>query len=101
MASDLQLTFNKDGVYTAIPVVSSPIDIVNAITSPVQMPDEWSWWEILLAIVLLILLIVVLFPFLPNIIKLVVWIILLPFRLIKALIKGVKKTKRRNNAENP
>lgn len=89
----IQLTFNKDGVYTAIPVVSSPIDIVNAITPPVQMPDEWSWWEILLAIVLLILLIVVLFPFLPYIIKLVVWIILLPFRLIKALIKGVKKTK--------
>ena len=33
----IQLTFNRDGVYTVIPVVSSPMDIVNAITPPVQM----------------------------------------------------------------
>lgn len=30
----IQLTFNKEGDYTVIPVVSSPIDIINDITPP-------------------------------------------------------------------
>ena len=40
-----------------IPVVASPMDIVNDITAP---PTEFQWWKILVAIVLLILLIVLL-----------------------------------------
>lgn len=52
----IQLTFNRDGVYTVIPVVSSPMDIVNAITPPVDMGDE-DWWKIILAIILIILLV--------------------------------------------
>ena len=43
----IQLTFNRDGVYKVIPVVSSPMDIVNSITPPVQMPDDTEWWKIL------------------------------------------------------
>lgn len=60
----IQLTFNRDGVYTVIPVVSSPIDIVNAITTPVQFKES-DWWEILLAIILLVVLLIALFPVLP------------------------------------
>ncbi len=36
----IDLTFNKDGVYTVIPVVSDPIDIVNDLTSPTDMGDD-------------------------------------------------------------
>ena len=88
----IQLTFNKEGSYTVIPVVSSPIDIVNDITPPVQMPSEWKWWQILLAAVLLILLIVVLFPVLPYVVRLALWIVSLPFRLIRALFRAIGGT---------
>ena len=54
----IQLTFNKDGVYKVIPAVSSPIDVVNAITPPVQMPDDTPWWIKLLSVLLVILLLV-------------------------------------------
>ena len=91
----IQLTFNRDGVYTVIPVVSSPMDIVNAITPPVQMPSEWEWWQILLAIVLIVLLIIILFPILPYILKFLFWIICLPFRAIAALFKGIDNRRKR------
>lgn len=94
----IQLTFNRDGVYTVIPVVSSPMDIVNAITPPVQMPDEIPWWQILLAIVLIILLLIVLFPVLPYIIKFLFWLICLPFKAISALFKGIDN-RRKKKAE--
>ena len=90
-----QLTFNRDGVYTVIPVVSSPMDIVNAITPPVQMPDEIPWWQILLAIVLIVLLIIILFPILPYILKFLFWLICLPFRAIAALFKGIDNRRTR------
>lgn len=94
----IQLTFNRDGIYTVIPVVSSPMDIVNAVTPPVQMPDEIPWWQILLAVVLIILLIIILLPVLPYILKFLFWLICLPFKAIAALFKGIddkrkKKTK--------
>ena len=91
----IQLTFNRDGVYTVIPVVSSPMDIVNAITPPVQMPSEWEWWQILLAIVLIVLLIIILFPILPYILKFLFWLICLPFRAIAALFKGIDNQRKR------
>jgi len=89
----IQLTFNKDGEYTVIPVVSSPIDIVSDITPPVNMPSEVEWWKIALAIIMLVLLIVLLYPVLPYIIKGIVWVICLPFKAIKAIVNSVKKKK--------
>lgn len=93
----IQLTFNRDGVYKVIPVVSSPMDIVNSITPPVQMPDDTEWWKILLAVVLIILLIVILFPVLPWIIKGLFWIISLPFKAIAALFKSIDKAKKKRS----
>ena len=60
----IQLTFNKEGVYTVIPVVSNPIDIYNDIT----IPDVTGldWWQIVLAILLIILLVILLWPILPE-----------------------------------
>ena len=71
------------------------MDIVNAITPPVQMPSEWEWWQILLAIVLIVLLIIILFPILPYILKFLFWIICLPFRAIAALFKGIDNRRKR------
>lgn len=95
----IQLTFNRDGVYTVIPVVSSPIDIVNAITTPVQFKES-DWWEILLAIILLVVLLIALFPVLPYIIRFVVCVIMLPCKAIKSIIKAFKKPKSNTKKED-
>ncbi len=81
----IQLTFNKDGAYTVIPVVSSPIDIVNDITPPVNMPDEMSWWKIIVAILLIVLLVVILYPVLPYVIKGIAWVVMLPVKAVRAI----------------
>ena len=97
----IQLTFNKEGDYTVIPVVSSPIDIVNDITPPVFMPDEGlEWWQIALALILLVLLIVVLAPVLPYIISGIVWLIGIPMKLIKVISKAFKRQKKRKEHNN-
>ena len=90
----IQLTFNKDGEYTVIPVVSSPIDIVNDITPPVNMPDETPWWKIALAVVLVVLLLVLLAPILPYIIQGIGWLVMLPVKAVKAIKKGKKDKKK-------
>ncbi len=89
----IDLTFNKDGVYRVIPVVSSPTDIVNGFTAP---PQELEWWKILLAVVLIILLLIVLAPVLPYILKAIVWIIMLPFKAVKAIVESIKKKKKKD-----
>lgn len=94
----IQLTFNKDGVYKVIPVVSSPIDIVNAVTPPVQMPNDTPWWKVLLGILLGILLIVLLVPLLPWIARAIVWIVCLPFRFA-AYCKAQRNYKRQKKKE--
>ncbi len=96
----IQLTFQRDGVYTVIPVVSSPIDIVNDITPPTDHSED-AWWKILIAILILILLVYLLWPVLPQVISLIIsifrWIIkiiLYPFKLIgKAFKKSRDKPK--------
>lgn len=87
----IQLTFEKEGVYTAIPVVASPIDIVNDITPPVDMSDDMAWWQIILAILLLIIVLWVLSVtgIIPLLIKLIVWVITLPFKLIGKIIRTI------------
>jgi hypothetical protein len=87
----IQLTFNKEGVYTVIPVVSDPIDIYNDIT----IPDVTglAWWQILLLLILVVFLLILLWPVLPYIIRFIWWLILLPFKLIGLIVKAIKKGK--------
>lgn len=96
----IQLTFNKDGVYKVIPVVANPIDIVNAITPPVQFPDEIAWWQIVLGVIFLILLFILLFPILPYIIKGVVWLVCLPFKAINKLWKNSEERRKERKAKS-
>ncbi len=90
----IQLTFNKEGVYTVIPVVSSPMDIVGGITPPVITTMELDMWQIILLILGLICLLIIISPLLPYVIKGVWWVICLPFKAIGILVKGAKKKKK-------
>lgn len=106
----IDLTFNKDGVYTVIPVVSDPINIVNDLTSPTDMGDDGlGILGIILLILGVIVVLVVLMPILPYIAKGVVWLVCLPFKAIAKLCKGVagsvqkrkeKKHEKQNEKKN-
>ncbi len=90
----IQLTFQKHGAYTVIPVVANPIDIVNDITPPVVLPDTIPWWAwLIIAIVVLIILIVLSIFIKPIafIIKVIFKIILFPFKLLWKLLKAIFK----------
>ena len=87
----IQLTFNQEGVYTVIPVVSSPIDVVNDITPPVNMPGEMDWWQIILALILITFLIVLLAPVIPYILQGILWVCGQISRGFKALIGVFRK----------
>ena len=88
----IQLTFNKDEVYTVIPVVSSPMDIVNDITTP-SVINENNWWQALLALILFVLLIIFLWKIglLPAIGKGIVWLVTAPFKAIGWTTKELTK----------
>ena len=88
----IELTFNKDGVYHVIPVVSSPTDIINGFTQP---PAKFEWWKIALALLCLVFLIVIFYPAIPYVIKFIVWLVSLPVKGIKALSKAIKENKQR------
>ena len=92
----IQLTFNKEGIYTVIPVVSNPINIISDLTPPVQPSFNWLRW-VLIALAIIVL-IIILAPFLPTIfkglweiIKFIFKIIIAPFKWIASLFKGGKK----------
>ena len=93
----IELTFNKDGVYHVIPVVSSPMDVINGFTPP---PAQFEWWKVILALLILVLLFVLIYPILPHVISFVIFIfkwvvkiILLPFKMIGKAFKRKKKPK--------
>lgn len=94
----LEFTFNKDGVYTAIPVVSSPIDHISGYTPSIEA-QERDWWKWVIGAGLLVLLILLLFPLLPYLIKGLVWIICLPFKGIAALFRAIKKSSEKRKGE--
>ncbi len=95
----IQLTFNKEGDYTVIPVVASPIDIVNDITPPTQMDSEVQWWKIALALLFVVLLLVVFGPVLPYVINFIVWLVLLPFKLIGWIARSLKRKRKKKDKE--
>lgn len=94
----IELTFNKDGVYRVIPVVSSPTDIINGFTAP---PEKKNILAIIITVLLIILLLVVLQAtgILPLILKAIGWLICLPFRLIGKVVNAVKHNKTNKKRE--
>jgi hypothetical protein len=98
----IELTFNKEGVYTVIPVVSSPIDIMNDVTPPLEFKFDlggfftgWfpsiggglnlpSWLKIAFMLILVLLLILILTPI---------------FKLIGAVFKSIGKVFKKDKGE--
>ncbi|MCD8372239.1 MAG: hypothetical protein LUD27_02940 [Clostridia bacterium] len=95
----IDVTFTNGKTDTTIGVVMSPIDIVYASTSPVYTSSGTGCESfddvvtLVLGALLLIVLLIIFAPLLPYIVKAVVWIIMLPFKLINAIIKAFKKPK--------
>ena len=89
----IDVTFSNGSFETVIPVVSNPIDVVPDATPPVytQSDKKLNWWLIIAALILIIVLIVSLPNWLPLLIKGIVWLITLPFKLIGKLFGGEDK----------
>ncbi len=93
----IQLTFNKEGVYTVIPVVADPIDAIAGITPPIDLPGELEWWQIVFALAMIVLLILVLAPLWPYILKAILWVydyIAKGVRAVANLIRNRKNNRR-------
>ena len=70
----IQLTFDKEGIYTVIPVVADPIDAIVGITPPIDLPGELEWYEITFTLVMILLLILLLAPLWPYILRAILWV---------------------------
>ena len=104
-----------------IPVVADPIDLINPVTPKPGIDTEangfwhWlgdlvvrvfsgdlQWWEwfvvvlIVLALLLLIPLVIQLFPIIVMILKGVVWILILPFRLTAKAMKTASQRRKKS-----
>lgn len=100
----IDVTFSTGEVETVIPVVSNPIDVIPDATPPVfttsDEEGDWLIWLKIIAVLILIGLILYFFwpiasPILVWILKAVLWLILLPFRLIGKLAKSISKKRRK------
>ena len=92
----IQLTFNKEGVYTVIPVVADPIDAIGGITPPVDLPGELEWWQIVFALAMIVLLILVLAPLWPYILKAILWVYDYIAKGVRAVARLIKERKSKN-----
>ena len=91
----IDVTFSNGEVDTVIGVANTPIDVIPDATPPLITTSDdnsLSWWEILIAVILVVLLLIFLqvTGFLPVILKVIGFIILLPFRIIAWIVKGIK-----------
>ena len=90
----IQLTFNKEGIYTVIPVVADPIDAIGGITPPVDLPGELEWWQIVFALAMIVLLILLLAPLWPYILKAILWVYDYIAKGVRAVVKLIKQRKK-------
>ena len=87
----LEMTFGREGNYTVIPVVSSPVDHLSDFTPAVNKGCQGvDIIGLLIGLLLVIVLFFILSPILPYIIKGIWWIITAPFKIIGWLIKACK-----------
>ena len=89
----IQLTFNKEGIYTVIPVVADPIDAIGGITPPVDLPGELEWYQVIFALAMIILLILVLAPLWPYILKAILWVYDYIAKGVRAVAKQIRERK--------
>lgn len=93
----IEMTFEKDNVQTTLPVQMSPENVIGEL----QLPYDYdtpkgipNWVRILIAIALVIIVLLVVsifFPVLVPVLKALVWVLVLPIRLLWWLLKAVGK----------
>ncbi len=96
----IDLTFTKNNVETVIPVVLSPMDIAADADHPVVTTGDGEedpfrkWIKIILFIIFVIIIVILLIQtgLLPLLVKAVVWVVLLPFRLIAYIVNLIKQS---------
>lgn len=94
----IELTFHRDGVYTVIPAVSSPVDSIGGYD---DNTGGYNWLKILLFIIsiligvfVLVLLMPIINPIISAIIKGILWLIAAPFKAIKAIVSAIAESKK-------
>ena len=95
----IQLTFNKEGVYTVIPVVADPIDAIGGITPPVDLPGELEWWQVVFALAMVVLLILLLAPLWPYILKAILWVYDYIAKGVRAVARLIRDRKNKDKEE--
>ena len=101
----LRLKFETDGVVYNLGVVDNKQSPAQGQQPDNENTNEWEFpsfgdkdWEKILGTILLmigiILIVIMLAPLLPVLIRLVIWLIALPFRLIGAIVKSLKNIRR-------
>lgn len=85
----ITLTYSKDGKEYKLPVVSNTNELIHGNETP--SPSLPDWLRYLLTAIVLLLLVALLIPILPYLLQLIVWVIALPFKLIKWIINLFKK----------
>lgn len=88
----LEMTFERDGIQTVLPVQMSPINVIGE----VQLPDDYNppdgvpeWVIILIAILILVVVVILCPALLPILVQIVILPIKLLWWLIRALGRGI------------
>lgn len=90
----IDVTFTKGNVSTVIPVVAAPVDNIPDGTPPVYTEDDkpdMDWLKWLFAALALIIVLIILAPLLPYVFKFLVWLLMLPAKLVVWIINLFKK----------
>ena len=97
----LRLKFETDGLVYNLGVIDNKQtgsrDPINEEHYDVGLSDTFKW---ILVVIAIILLLVILGPILPYIVKAVVWVVMLPFKAIAAIVKAFKK-KPKDTGQSP
>ena len=98
----IDVTFSNGIAETVIPVASNPMDIIPDATPPLVTQSDMDevWWRIIVGLLLLLLVVVIFWPVIQFLLRGAVWIISLPFKGIKVLIKENQEESKKNNDEN-
>lgn len=90
----IQFTCEKDSEKVIVPVAASPINVIGDLQFFDKIKDIPSWviTLIVIALVIIVLLVVsIFFPVFVPVLKALVWLIVLPFKLLWWLLKAVGK----------
>lgn len=93
----IDVTFSNGEVKSVIPVVMSPTDFISSATPPIHTNSDlqFNLLKLILGVLAVILLFVVfspiLMPLLGFLVKILLWLISLPFKAVGALISGIKR----------